>query len=208
MLYRDLIQRYDIKDVSLLRYLIKRLIGSFTKEFSVHKLFNDLKSRGFSISKDSIYRMVDQIFSIYMMAPLEKYDPAVVKREMSNRKIYLFDNGFASAIHYTLFDDRGKLLENLVFSSLRTPSDELYFLKNGWECDFVRFSRGTRPLLVQVTEQLQKDNYERELHGLLKAKNRIKDGEGLILVADLDVKPEELPSWITIMEASNWLLGD
>ena len=89
---------------------------------------------------------------------------------------------------------------------MRAPRDELFFLKNGWECDFVRFRHGMRPLLVQVTEQLQKDNYEREVQGLLKAKNRIKDAEGLILVADLDVKPEKLPNWVTIMDVSNWLL--
>jgi hypothetical protein len=35
MLYRDLVERYEIKDISVLKYLIKRLIGSFTKEFSV-----------------------------------------------------------------------------------------------------------------------------------------------------------------------------
>jgi uncharacterized protein len=206
MLYRDLIQRYDIKDVSLLKYLIKRLIGSFTKEFSVHKLYNDLKSRGFATSKDSIYRIMDHIFSIYMVASLEKYDPAVVKREMSNRKIYLFDNGFASATQYAFFDDRGKLAENMVFSSLRTTSDEIFFLKNGWECDFVSFRRGERPLLVQVTEKLHQDNYEREITGLLKAKNRIEDGTGLILVAELSTRKEKRPEWIRIMDISDWML--
>jgi uncharacterized protein len=208
MLYRDLIQRYDMKDVSVLKYLIKRLIGSFTKEFSVHKLYNDLKSRGYTTSKDSIYRIIDQIFSIYMVASLEKYDPAVVKREMSNRKIYLFDNGFASATQYAFFDDRGKLLENMVFSSLRAVSDEIFFMKNGWECDFVSFRRGAQPLLVQVTEKLHKDNYEREISGLLKAKSRIENGTGLILVADLSTIPEKLPDGIRIMDVSDWMLED
>ncbi len=206
MLFRDLIQRYDIRDVSILKYLIKRLIGSFTKEFSVHKLYNDLKSRGFSTSKDSIYRMMDQIFSIYMVSLLEKYAPAVVKREMSNRKVYLFDNGFASATHYAFSDDRGKLLENMVFAALRARSDEMFFLKNGWECDFVTFRRGEPPLLVQVTERSYQDNYERELQGLLKVKNLVENGDALILVSDLAERPKSLPKWIDIMEVSDWLL--
>jgi predicted AAA+ superfamily ATPase len=86
MLYRDLMDRYEIRDASILKYLIKRLIGSFTKEFSVNKLYNDLKSRGIRIGKDSIYRVTDKIFSIYMVTYIEKFDPAVVKREMSNKK--------------------------------------------------------------------------------------------------------------------------
>jgi len=86
--------------------------------------------------------MVDQIFSIYMMAYVEKYDPSVIKREMSNKKIYLFDNGFAAVTQYSFFENRGKLLENLVFTHLRAQTDEIYFFKNGWECDFVAFIAG------------------------------------------------------------------
>ncbi|MBV5268353.1 MAG: ATP-binding protein, partial [Burkholderiaceae bacterium] len=101
MLYRDLVERYEIRDVAILKYLLKRLIGSFTKEFSVNKLYNDLKSRGFSIGKDTLYRMMEEIFAIYMLASIERYDPAVIKREMSNKKVYLYDNGFAAAMHYS-----------------------------------------------------------------------------------------------------------
>jgi uncharacterized protein len=208
MLYRDLIQRYEIKDASVLKYLLKRLIGLFTKEFSVNKLFNDLKSRGFTTSKDTIYQMVGHIFSVYMAAPLEKYDTAVVKREMSNRKIYLFDNGFASAMHYAFSDDTGKLLENLVFSALRSISNEIFFLKNGGECDFVIFRRDQQPLLIQVTERLDADNHEREVRGLSIAKKRIKDAMGLILVSSAPTRQRNLPDWITLMEVSDWLLSE
>jgi len=71
--------RYEVRDASVLKYLIKCLIASFTREFSVNKLYNDLKSRGIRIGKDSIYRLIYQIFSIYMVTCIEKYDPSVVK---------------------------------------------------------------------------------------------------------------------------------
>jgi uncharacterized protein len=83
MLYRDLVERYEIRDVAILKYLLKRLIGSFTKEFSVNKLYNELKSRGFSIGKDSLYRMTDEIFSVYMLASVERYDPAGNEQQKS-----------------------------------------------------------------------------------------------------------------------------
>ena len=44
-------------------------------------------------------------------------------------KIYLFDNGIASAIHYSFSEDRGKLFENIVFTHLRTLTEDLFFLK-------------------------------------------------------------------------------
>lgn len=206
MLYRDLMERYDIRDPSVLKYLTKRLIGCFTKEFSVNKLYNDLKSRGIRIGKGTIYQMIDQIFSIYMVTHVEKYDPSLVKREMSNRKIYLFDNGFASAIHYSFSEDRGKLLENLVFSRLRTFSEEIYFLKNGYECDFAVFPRGERPLLVQVTDRLHQDNLDREIKGLQNAKKIITNGRCLLLTGESPVSMDETPEWIEQKKVSDWLL--
>jgi len=34
---------------------------------------------------------------------------------MSNKKVFLYDNGLVSAASYSPFEDRGKLMENLVF---------------------------------------------------------------------------------------------
>ncbi len=206
MLYRDLIDRYDIRDASLLKYLIKRLIASFTKEFSVNKLYNDLKSRGIRIGKDTIYRLIDQIFSIYMVTCVEKYDPEVVKREMSNRKIYLYDNGLASATHYSFFEDRGKLLENLIFTKLRATSEDIYFLKNGYECDFVAFPRVEEPILIQATGILHQDNVDREIKGLEKARKRIENARGLLIAGNITAPFDILPKWIELKTAIDWLL--
>jgi len=206
MLYRDLMDRYGIRDASILKYLIKRLIGSFTKEFSVNKLYNDLKSRGIRIGKDSIYRLMDQIFSIYMVTYVEKYDPAVVKREMSNKKVYLYDNGIASAIRYTFSEDRGKLLENLVFTGIRNTTEAIFFLKNGYECDFIISPETESPLLIQVTETLHRDNLRREINGLEKVGKRIKNSRSLLITGDMAVPFDMLPKWVEVITAYEWLL--
>ena len=206
MLYRDLVERYEIKDISVLKYLLKRLIGSFTKEFSVNKLYNELKSRSFSIGKDAIYRMMEAIFSIYMVASVERYDPAVIRREMTNKKVFLYDNGFATALHYSFSEDRGKHLENLVFRHLREQTEEIFFARNGWECDFAIFQAGRPATLVQVTQHLDRDNLDREIKGLTSGKQFIGNAEGLLLfnTADRELK---IPGWIQLRTVKNWLLG-
>jgi uncharacterized protein len=206
MLYRDLMDRYEIRDLSILKYLIKRLIGSFTKEFSVNKLYNDLKSRGIKIGKDSIYKLMDQIFSIYMVTYVEKYDPAVVKREMSNKKIYLYDNGIASAVLYAFSEDRGKFLENLIFTGIRNSTEAIFFLKNGYECDFVVFPETKKPILIQVTETLKRDNFRREIKGLEKARKRIKNSKSLLITANKAVPSDMLPEWLEVQTAYEWLI--
>ena len=205
MLYRDLVERYEIRDVAILKYLLKRLIGSFTKEFSVNKLYNDLKSRGFSIGKDTLYRMMEEIFAIYMLASIERYDPAVIKREMSNKKVYLYDNGFAAAMHYSFSEDRGKRLENVVFRHLRAQTEDIFFARNGWECDFAVFPPGHSAQLIQVTERLDSDNIGRELKGLIAGRQFIGEVEGLLLV-DTTESGLDIPPWIRVLSVQQWLL--
>lgn len=205
MLYRDLVERYKISDPALLKYLLKRLISSFTKEFSVNKLYFDLKSRGFSVGKDSLYRMMDQVFDIYMLAKVERYDPSVIKREMSNKKIYLFDNGLATALNSSLSEDRGKLLENVVYRHLREKTLEIYFGRNGWECDFVAFFHDSEPLLVQVTARLDNSNLTREIKGLESARKLTGTGQALLLVESID-PGVGVPEWIRVATVADWLL--
>jgi predicted AAA+ superfamily ATPase len=205
MLYRDLVERYEIRDVAILKYLLKRLIGSFTKEFSVNKLYNDLKSRGFSIGKDTLYRMMEEIFAIYMLASIERYDPAVIRREMSNKKVYLYDNGFAAAMHYSFSEDRGKRMENVVFRHLRAQTEDIFFARNGWECDFAVFPPGRSAQLLQVTDRLNSDNIGRELKGLVAGRQFIGDAEGLLLV-DTIAAGLDIPQWIRVLSVQQWLL--
>jgi predicted AAA+ superfamily ATPase len=206
MLYRDLVDRYEIRDAFVLKYLIKRLIASFTKEFSINKFYNDLKSRGVKISKDSIYRMIEQIFSIYMVTAVEKHDPSLVRREMSNRKIYLYDNGFASATRFSFSEDRGQLLENLVFTKLRKEAEDIHFLKNGYECDFVISTKDGNLIPVQVVETLHQENLNRELKGLEKARQRLKCVQGMMIVRETSSLIKYLPEWIETKKITNWLL--
>lgn len=207
MFYRDLVERFRVSDPSVLKIILKRLIGSFTKEFSVHKLYNDLKSRGFSIGKDSLYQMMDKVFDIYMLARIERYDPSVVRREMGNRKIYLYDNGLATALHYSFAEDRGKLLENLVFRHLREKTQEIYFLRNGWECDFIALPMAKNPFLVQVTARLEQTTLAREIKGLEAAGKSVPGGQTLLLAES--IQPGlDIPDWVNTLSIVDWLLRD
>ena len=205
MIYKDLVERYSVKNISIVKYLIKRMISSFTKEFSVNKLYNELKSKGFSISKDTVYKLTEQICSIYFITSIEKFEPSVIKRELINKKLYLYDNGFASSIQFLNSDDYDKLLENVVFSFLRTKYKSVFFLKNGFECDFIVFPENKKPLLIQVTDKLHRDNFDRELNGLIKSSKRIKNAEMLLLINSKDDNLK-IPDDIKVKKVCDWLI--
>jgi hypothetical protein len=150
---------------------------------------------------------MDQIFSIYMVTYVAKYDPSVVKREMSNKKIYLYDNGIASAVLYAFSEDRGKFLENLIFTGIRNRTEAIFFLKNGYECDFAVFPETGKPVLIQVTETLNRDNFSREINGLEKARKRFDNSQSLLITANMQVPKDMLPEWVEVQIAYEWLLN-
>jgi len=205
MIYRDLIERYEIKSVHMLKYILKRLISTFTKEYSVNKIFNELKSKGESVSKTSLYELMEQIMSVYMVAVVEKYDQSVVKREMSNRKIYLYDTGLTSVTR--LSEDRGKILENIVFVHLLRINARVFFIKNSWECDFIALQHHSHETMaIQVTQQLNHMNMKRELKGLETAKKQLSDCKPLLLFHEKE-ESLNLPDVYTYQPIWLWLLN-
>jgi len=205
MIYKDLVERYAIKDVSIVKYLIKRMISCFSKEFSVNKLYNELKSKGFSISKDTVYKLVEQIYTIYLLTTIEKYEQSIIKRELTNKKLYLYDNGFVSAVQYLFSDEKGKLLENLVFNFLKSKYKSVFFIKNGFECDFVVFPKENKTMLIQVTDFLHSDNINRELAGLVKSSKKFKNAEMLLLINNKE-NNLQIPDNIKVKQTYEWIL--
>src|SRR3990167_84850 len=55
VIYRDIIERYNIKNSSLIKYMIFSMIHNVSKPFTINKFFNDLKSQGYKLNKDILY---------------------------------------------------------------------------------------------------------------------------------------------------------
>ena len=203
MVYRDLIQRYGIKDHTTLKYLLKRLLSSFTSEYSLNKIYNERKSAGLSLGKNALYAMADAVFSVFIVTGVERYDPSVVKREMSKKKVYAFDGGMVSAVHFATSADKGKYLENFVFSHLRRITSEIFFLKTGQaECDFIAKTRDGMQC-IQVCQDVTVTNVQRELKGL-KAGMQAVGAEKGVLVCESVQNGVDLPSWCRVNEAWRW----
>lgn len=187
MLYRDMVERYDIRNLPALRYFIRRLIVNISKPTSIQKIFNELKSAGLAVSKNSLYGWVDQLEAIYLFLPLPKFEPSMVKEQSSEKKYYLIDNGLLGALSPALSEGRGVMLENVVYLQLRRLADlssQFFFYKGKKECDFVVARNQQVVQLVQVCwEVYEADTLKREISGLLEAA-KATDCHNLWLVTD------------------------
>ncbi len=186
MLYRDMIERYNISNVAALKYFLNRIVLNTGKSNSIHKIYNELKSAGFRISKDSLYLFADYAETAYFSFRLNKFDYSFVKQEQAEKKIYFIDTGLISSITWQFSDNLGSLLENIVYLNLRRKHrNNLFFYKEHTECDFIVFDKDRPTDLIQVCFDISnKDTFKREVSGLENAAEYFKIKRGKIITFD------------------------
>ena len=156
MLFRDVIERHAIKNINLVESVFIRLLRSFTKEISVHRWFNDFKSMGLKVSKDTLYQYLRYFEEAHFVFLAEN----LLKGGRGRKKVYLVDNGLYLRVR-GFEQDWGKLLENRVFNDLRRKNDTVRFVKEqSWELDFVAGDTAD-----QVSYELNEQSLRRELEG-------------------------------------------
>jgi len=181
MIYKDLIERYRIKSPHTLKYFIKRVVETVGKPISVNNIYNELKSQGYKVSKDSLYQFIDMIEAVFFALTVKKYSISMLKAELSQKKVYLVDNGFLTALTFSFLENYGKLLENLLVKELIAREYEIFYFKGKKECDFIAI-KDNNITPVQVSFSLQdKKTREREIKGLLEALKYLNKKEGIIL---------------------------
>ena len=210
MLYKDLVERYEIKNPEPIRYFIKRVMSNLTKPTSINRIYNELKSQGVSIGKNTLYDVIVQTESIYLFFSLTKYEPSLVKENTGDKKYYCIDNGLRSVLLNPQSEDNGKLLENAVFLHLRRSlriQEELHYYKGKKECDFVvtEFDKVTR--LIQVSYQMSdEETRKREIDGLLEAAKVTGCRELTIITMETEAEWNEQDMLIRILPAWKWML--
>src|SRR6056297_1941536 len=194
MLLRDVVERHEIKNVDLVERLFQKALLSFTKTFSVHRWYNDFKSQGRRLSKDTLYDYLYYLEeSLFLITIRNRANPSAA------RKIYLVDNGLYQMVRNK--PDRGQLWENACFLDLRRKGKRpAFWLDEKGEIDFV-----TETELIQVCYSLHEENKDREMSSLLRGMERIPGKEPVIWTRE--PSGEELPDDI-ITSRTGLLPGD
>lgn len=153
MLFRDVVERHRVQNTTVLQKVLTRALLSFTKDVSVHRWYNDFRSQGLKVSKDTLYDYLGLLEeALFVFSVENEAAPG------GSRKVYLVDNGLYQRVKDR--PDTGKLLENQVFIDLlRSDGRKPRFFRTAsdGEIDFVTDSR-----LIQVCTELNDENRERE----------------------------------------------
>ena len=194
---RDIVERYKIKNEESLKALIKLLLNS--KEYSISKSYNTLKSLGYEIGKSTLQKYISYIESSYFAFNISIFSYKIKDQMQYPKKIYFVDNSFINSISTKFSNDFGRLYENIVAIELRRKRKECYYWKNmeKEEVDFVLKNDSKIEQLIQVCYDVSEpDTKKREIRALLKASKDLKC-KNLLLINHNYLGEEEL-EWFGI----------
>lgn len=138
LLYRDIVARHEVRDVANLRNLAVYLLTNIARPTSINKL-----KRNFSISQDKTEHYVSAILESCLLSRLQMFSYSLKSTLRAGFKPYAVDTGLRNRVAFSFSEDLGWLAENAVYTHLMREHEEVYFLADGGETDFL-VKEGTR----------------------------------------------------------------
>ncbi|TLU88500.1 MAG: ATP-binding protein [Chlorobium sp.] len=207
MIYRDLAERYEIRNLPALKFFLKRILASATKQFSVNNIYNELKSSGFRIGKNQLYDYLEASVNVYLAQILRKYSGSLVDRELGERKVYVIDTGLLNALDMKFSDDTGKAMEQTVFLELKRREKDIYFFKDKSECDFiVRQGMEVKEAIQVCADLSDSKTRNRELRGLMACCSEFGLRHGTIITLNGSEEFEQNGITVSVTPLYRWLL--
>lgn len=177
ILYRDIISRYRLTQVNEIKQIGIYFASNIGKLFSYSTLQNISGVKSLSSIKDYLYYYEQSYLFFY----LKKFDYSVKKQIMNPKKVYTIDPAFAHRLGSHFSENKGRILENIVFLELLRRGKEVYYHAGKYECDFLVKEGLDISGAIQVVYQLDETNLEREYRGLQEAMHTYDIKRGFLI---------------------------
>jgi len=164
--YKDVVERYSIRDIANLKKFRKILTSEFWNLISLKKISEKL-----NVSYQIISNWFEYFQDSYFWFSLKKFSFSALSVEKSMSKFYISDNGLFSTNFLDLNEKNlSRLFENMVFLELRKQwfieNEKIFYYKdNSFDIDFILF-KNWKIIPVQVCYDLNEDNRKREFEQL------------------------------------------
>lgn len=180
IILRDIVARYNIRNIAFLERLNLFLADSVGSLVTAKRISDFLKSQNIKISTKLIIEYLLYLESAFFIQKVSRFDIKGRKIFELNDKYYFTDLGLRNTLKSYTSGDINKLLENIVFNKLRSSNFEVYVGKlENKEIDFVAI-KGDKTIYVQVAYLIHDEKvHDREFGNLLK----INDNHRKIVVS-------------------------
>lgn len=207
IIFKDIVERYDVRNTHLLRAIIHYLLANFAAEFSITNFIKKFQKE-YQPNKVTAFNYFSYLedVSFFHYLPLFSYK---IHQRYVNKKVYIGDNGFILLLSFRGMEVHGRLLENLIFTELLKRGKNLFYFKDAqnFECDFIITEEEKATAAIQVTYNLNRDNSERELRGLKGALKELGLEKGTIITADTEDEIIDGNYHISIIPYWKWMIS-
>jgi len=203
VIYRDLVERFSIRNINLLKMLSKYLITNVSSRFSINSYYKSLKQET-KVSKETILEYLSHLSDINLIHLVPIFSYSLKVQQVNPSKAYCIDTGLRNAVSLRFSEDEGRLAENVVFIELKRRGHEIFYWKNTKEVDFVIKDKNNKIIAFNVSYTDEID--EREITSLqeFKTKYSSKIKDLIILTKDAEGKKGN----ITLIPLWKWLLNE
>lgn len=204
VIYKDIVEKYRVSNIHLMKYLIKFLFSNSANLISVNKIYNALKSSGLQVSRNSVYEYISYLEDSYTLFGLSLYTRNLREQQRNPRKYYALDTGLRQVM--TIAEDSGKLLESTVYLHLRRNYDNVFYFADDQEVDFIVQENKTCQLFNVCYDLTAINTRDREINALRSAMNtlNVKTSHLLTGYEEGEEKFDDLS--IRIIPVWKWLL--
>ncbi|MFH1306666.1 MAG: ATP-binding protein [Candidatus Micrarchaeota archaeon] len=116
-IYRDLVERYSLRNLSLLKMMSKFLITNISALFSASSYYRTVKG-GLSVSKETVIEYLSYLMDINLIYLVQIFSYSLKVKQVNPSKVYCIDTGLRNAVALRFSSDFGRLAENAVFIEL------------------------------------------------------------------------------------------
>lgn len=201
IVYKDIAGRFGIRDTMLLKDVALYLLGQFSNPVNLKKL-----AEQFSATRDTVRDFIKYLETSYFIFSLPKFSYSHKTQLLSQKKTFAVDNGFTSVLPLRFTPDKGRLLEQVVYLELKRRHSNVFYYKNQRESDFIVYDYPKEAAVIQVCYDLNENNLQREVQGLIAGCRELKIKNGMILTWNQEDETDRNGIHVSIIPVWKWLL--
>ena len=206
LFYKDLVERHRIANPRLMRLLLRYCLGNPASLLNVHKLYQDFRSQGLSLSKDTLYSYLDYLEESFVVFTIPVADRSLRKQSANPKKLHSVDWSLAHPLVPEPSIDLGRKLETAVFLHWRRMREDLGYLPGEREVDLVVNRERPEDLVNVAYSVTRAQTWTREVRALEAASTRFPDADRVLVAHERARRAP--PPGIRVQDAWRYLLGE
>lgn len=172
IVFRDVINRYAVRNTVFLEQLIFFLASNTGSVFSAKKISDFLKSQKVNMASNQVQLYIQHLMNAYLIHQVKRYDIEGKRLFEIGEKYYFENMGIRNALWGYRLQDRGKIIENVVYNHLLIEGYSVSIgILGDNEIDFVAEKKGEKIYVQVALALLDEKTIEREFGNLKKVKD-------------------------------------